>query len=850
MTWEMVNRGGIEIPSTIDVWHAGRVGDMTKIHSRIPGDSFDNTILLATADSGVWMINESSVESKSLSVDWENTHVTCLETGPNGPHHIFAGCGNPSSTTGSFGGALYETNTSLPNSLIEPWLPIKLPTTPNIGSIFDIAVLKNLRIIVLACWDGLWWSRIPPIPGIPGGGVYIWERADWKECGIDGTVCYSITLGPGETIIAGAWSDFDTNLRGIFRGEFSRPLFSLTPDKPVDRLVMFKTEIDMLSTRLTELEIRGAGGVLEGYLPAKNAMLRVSVASCETQPKEVYALCTGPELPPEREGMSKRDRGQVNMVLRSSDGGRKWTICGTTIIDLPPAAVGYIQHYGDDNAGGIMHSICVDPIKPEKVAFGVKIPFISEDSGVTWKRIGTWDGTEPRAKHHHDDVHFVYFDSRSDRSDTTIYIGTDGGLTSTSDTGATFKSLYNKFLPNLQFYGRNTGGFYGKMCVSRVFPNFIGGGTHDNGNISCEIIGQQQKTTPWKKLTGGDGGQMVRIPLAHGDVVLYSFYGGNEDDRKPRHATWDTTKQMLENGGLIPGLDRDGNPISLIPVRSGSGEHISDSLPFSIMETIVDPKFRNRSGQPMLAVAAGYLNWDIFGLFADPSGADVHWEKLLPGGYYIPGLGSGAGSGSGAFALWSTCRAIGSLSGNRIFFSVFWDERVSSIYTFRPGEDTVFDFREILSPTFGGVPVGGFVSHIAIEDEDKIAYATYILHGSVTVDFPQGQSYLLRTKDGGRTWDRLFCPGIPRAAPGADANPILRGIDIDHMTTPATLYLATDKRVYVSTDKERNTWNDISTGLPNDPHCADLIFVDRRSTEGKKYLYLPTHGWSVWRVPI
>ena len=39
----------------------------------------------------------------------------------------------------------------------------------------------------------------------------------------------------------------------------------------------------------------------------------------------------------------------------------------------------------------------------------------------------------------------------------------------------------------------------------------------------------------------------------------------------------------------IPGLDRDGKPISLIPVRSGSGEHISNFLTFSVMERILIP---------------------------------------------------------------------------------------------------------------------------------------------------------------------------------------------------------------------------------------------------------------------
>src|SRR5215216_5072120 len=250
MSWGLVNTGGIKIDDPLtDAWHAGSVLDMIKINGG-PLDPFDDTILLATSDAGVWMLIPGSGEFRPLSMVWDNTHITCLANGPNGPHHIFAGCADNGSKPDMFGGALYETNTSIPASpLLQPWLKVPLPTTSDVGSIFDIVVLKNLRIIVLACRNGLWWSYIP----IPGGGTYNWESAYWRGIGIETTACYSVTLGPGETIIVGAWSDNDTDLRGIFRGEFMRPLISWTPDKPVDRLVMYPTEIDMSSITLSDL---------------------------------------------------------------------------------------------------------------------------------------------------------------------------------------------------------------------------------------------------------------------------------------------------------------------------------------------------------------------------------------------------------------------------------------------------------------------------------------------------------------------------------------------------------------------------------------------------------------------
>ena len=104
MEWGLINKGGIKIDDLTDAWHAGRVLDMIKINSG-PLDPFDDTIVLATADAGVWMFN--SGEFKPLSTGWENTHITCLAKGPYGPHHIFAGCANNDSRPGDFGGALW-----------------------------------------------------------------------------------------------------------------------------------------------------------------------------------------------------------------------------------------------------------------------------------------------------------------------------------------------------------------------------------------------------------------------------------------------------------------------------------------------------------------------------------------------------------------------------------------------------------------------------------------------------------------------------------------------------------------------------------------------------------------------
>lgn len=811
--WELVNKGGIEMDSTINAWNAGSTYDMIKID--------DQNILLATSGAGVWLINESSGDSKPLSKDWENTHVTCLAAGPNGAHHFYAGCADDPDFPGWLQGALFETDTSLSTPIIQPWL--KIPIPPDVGSIIDIAVLKNRRIIVLACRNGLRWSKIP-IPG--SGDIYTWEKPG--SPGSTGTDigqfgCSSVTLGPDDTIIVGAWSEDDPTNRGIGVGQF----FSLLPSSP-----------PTLYIRPTKIH----DWPHIGFPTPEAKMERVTVASCESQPKIVYALCTAPQT---SGALGDYNSGRLSAILRSSDGGFNWSLCHYNIDPVPTGNSEFISDYGDNSSGGPMHSISVHPNDPDHVAFGILLPFHSTNGGLSWQRIGPWDSSDPQNKHVHVDIHFIHFDPVIPGN---IYIGSDGGLISTKDGGVSFNSIYNKPLFNLHFYGVDRAGFYGKMCVSYIFPNFIGGGLQDNGNVYCELLGQQLKNTPWKKLDPGDGGQMLTIPLNRGDMVIHDYNGGNVSDGYPKFATWNVSEKKLINGKTIP-------------IRATDGTTISDYITFSLMETIPDPQFRNSSGQLMYAVAVAVSAVPktyerIFGLFADSDGHDLHWETIVSYDWRI--AGSGAAGGGPLF------KAIGSRSGKRIFLStkIYTFDRVetkptifediygyrSEVFAFTPFENDVS--RSTFSPPLPLMPEWtadrGGLTRFAITNDDTISYAVYTFP-MFSTEYPLGRSYLYGTSDGGKNWGMIY-GGLPKAGPGTDAKQLFFGIAYDDTTTPNPLYVATDKQIFVSID-EGNTWSDFSIGLPNDPHCADLRFVYRKD-EGKKFLYLATYGWSVWRIQL
>ena len=162
MKWEIVNSGGIEVDPASNSWHAGRVNDMLKIRK--------DRILVATPNSGVWVIHLGDGNAIPLSLDWDNPNVTCLAFGPSG-HRIFAGCGygTSNSSFAKSGGGLYESDMVDPldpgDPIYKPWRSIWLD--PWIGSITDITILLNNRVIVLACWGGIAWSFIPD----PGGTI-------------------------------------------------------------------------------------------------------------------------------------------------------------------------------------------------------------------------------------------------------------------------------------------------------------------------------------------------------------------------------------------------------------------------------------------------------------------------------------------------------------------------------------------------------------------------------------------------------------------------------------------------------------------------------------------------------
>jgi hypothetical protein len=746
LSWERAEPGGIEIDEATDAYHSARVIDLLRTRS--------GHLLAASAHAGVWNMREGS-NPLALSTDWDNTNTTCLAQGPLADTHVYAGCGNAniSVVLGDVGGALYETDPAQAFSLFSAWRGI--PLKPEMGSVTDLLVLNDRRVLVVACWRGVYWSRIPE-----AGGAYDWHSALWPGSIGTAPAVFSVAVGPDERVIAGVWDAGGTR-QGIYVGDWS----TIAGAPPI---TMRRAAVTGVSW---------------------SDLKRISVASSAAAPARVYALATD-------------GGGAPKAVLRSTDGGLDWSRCPDKVTDAP-AKYPSVLSVGEDKNGGIMHQLSVSALDSMKVGLGILWPYGSFDGGATWQLLEPWDENDSERAHTHADVHVVYFDPQAvDR----IYIGTDGGMTRTEDRGKTFSSQLNRELPTLQFYSTFTREFFGRICVSPVIPQLVGGGLHDNGNVYASL-----GTTPWRptsatpgKREGGDGGQV--IALENGWFVR-SFM----NDPVPRQTSWDAA-----NGTMV-----DHGPV---PVRSRDDELLADSLAGAVMEQARAPLFENSLGERMYAVGAaetGKTTANAYGLFANTNGMRMHWEPILDPDWTI--------------ASGLQVSAIGVGDGSRVLIALHSPLKVMpsvvQIIGFTPASGAWAALGGGLPP----LPSGGFINRLLVRSEGTVAFALHNVYPSNSD--PAGRGRLLRTNNGGLKWDVIA--GLP--------NGNIYGLDEDWTTSPPTLFVATDTQVLRSRD-DGTTWTPVNDGLPKLPHCSDLRFVAYPG--GKRYLYLGTWGWSLWRAAL
>ncbi|MEW4925514.1 T9SS type A sorting domain-containing protein [Algibacter sp. 2305UL17-15] len=216
-------------------------------------------------------------------------------------------------------------------------------------------------------------------------------------------------------------------------------------------------------------------------LPSPSTVERIELAVTSADSDYVYAII----------GKSS-DQG-FEGFYRSTDSGLTFTeqSTATTPNILHTSAAPTSASVG----GQAFHdlAIAVSPVNKDKITIGGINQWQSTDGGVNWTRITYWLGanpaypgenSEPEPYIHADIQYIAYLPGSS----TTFFSTCDGGISKTTDDGATWTDITGNIS-----VGQQT-----NIALSTVSEDFFFAGLQDIGSL-------KSKTAAWSVLSGGDG---------------------------------------------------------------------------------------------------------------------------------------------------------------------------------------------------------------------------------------------------------------------------------------------------------------------------------------------------------
>lgn len=213
-------------------------------------------------------------------------------------------------------------------------------------------------------------------------------------------------------------------------------------------------------------------------------------------------------------------------VYQSTNGGDTWSLKAST-----PNILGF-----GNTPGQSWYDLCISVSSTNKnqVFVGGINLWRSNNQGTSWTYIGGYQF--PRV---HPDMHYMKFKPGT----STLYVGHDGGISTTSNSGASWNHISDGF--NItQYY---------KMSTSQQRPDLVIGGSQDN---STHIM----RSTSWEVPFGGDGMDCEINPL--NDQYMY---GSSQYGNFRRSSNSGNTFQYI-GGGLPNGTGGWVTPIELDPV--------------------------------------------------------------------------------------------------------------------------------------------------------------------------------------------------------------------------------------------------------------------------------------------
>jgi photosystem II stability/assembly factor-like uncharacterized protein len=463
--WELVSRRGIDLQAitTADTKTWQPIGPAPtlpgfsnwgftagRINAVAVSPSNSQIVLIGSSTGGIWRSSNAGASFSPVTDAQVDLAVGSIVFAPSNPSVVYAGMGD--SKLGYLGsGVLKSTNSG------STWTKVSNNTLPSPGTVAKIEVdPTNVDRVYVAQYTRLSEEKVT------AGGFY---RST------DGGVSWTRTLAGAARDLAISPADRQTLFVGtIPRADQTEPVVTPGLHRSTDGGTTWTNVYSLIYDTTFRRDVK--------------------VAVTPARPQAVY-LYTGGFV-------------SNNLFVRlsvSTDKGATWTDLS---VAFDTAQIGYNTY------------IVVDPRNADTIYIGSRDVYRSNDGGNTWVNmtrsfsIGPQDIYlyTPSLATTHPDQHALAI-SPSNAND--IYIGNDGGLSKSTDRGASFQSL-NSTLALTQFVG---------IAVHPTDSQISYGGTQDNGTQM-----RLPNSNRWFEFAPGDGGRCVINPQ-NPSMVFTNYYRGN-----------------------------------------------------------------------------------------------------------------------------------------------------------------------------------------------------------------------------------------------------------------------------------------------------------------------------------
>jgi len=244
---------------------------------------------------------------------------------------------------------------------------------------------------------------------------------------------------------------------------------------------------------------------------------------------------------------SKSSDNGFSKLMRSTNSGLDFTTMSDETTD--PNILGW--NFSGSDAGGqgwYDLAIAVSPTNANTLFTGGVNVWKSTNGGASFTCSGHWTGAST-ADYVHADIHDIQF---ANASGTTVYVGCDGGVFKTTDTGNDWFD-FSETLSIAQMY---------RLGVSQTNATRNITGWQDNGTNFNNGSGV------WDRVIGGDGMECI-ISHSTSATQYGSLYYG-EIHRTTN--TWSTDTEIVSAGGT--GVDEAGNWITPYVMWAGNSAHL------------------------------------------------------------------------------------------------------------------------------------------------------------------------------------------------------------------------------------------------------------------------------------